>query len=169
MSNALAELMIPSVSPFEPMTRTSLRSISSLSRFSLSLSFALIVQHLQAKKITVQRQQSPHGSHSAPRTVNKGRYQPTAQPVCRWERRALLCFARRLYHIFLPLSSPFLNFSQKYFFAFSSFWYDMNVHRKNSQKSGDFFLENSTPYAFSQKYLPIFVTNGYLQTPPFAV
>ena len=40
--------MIPKDSPSEPIKRTSFAVISSLSRFSLS--FALIVQHLQAKK-----------------------------------------------------------------------------------------------------------------------
>ena len=40
---------MPSVSPSGPMRRTSFALISSLIRFSLS--FALIVQHLQAKKI----------------------------------------------------------------------------------------------------------------------
>ena len=40
---------MPSVSPSAPISRTSFALISSLSRFSLS--FALIVQHLQAKKI----------------------------------------------------------------------------------------------------------------------
>lgn len=54
ISSALDALMIPSVSPSTPIRRTSFAVISSLSRFSLS--FALIVQHLQAKKYTVQRQ-----------------------------------------------------------------------------------------------------------------
>ena len=39
---------MPSVSPSAPISRTSFAVISSLSRFSLS--FALIVKHLQAKK-----------------------------------------------------------------------------------------------------------------------
>ena len=56
--------MIPSVSPSAPIRRTSFAVISSLSRFSFSLSFALIVQHLQAKKITVQRHHISARQHS---------------------------------------------------------------------------------------------------------
>lgn len=134
---------MPSDSPSTPIRRTSFALISSLSRFSLS--FALIVQHLQAKKNTVQRQLSPHG-YSFGRNYAKGEViNPSSQPVRRWERSALLCFTRVLYHIFSALSIPFFNFFTLFLIHLSISWYDMicpseNITKKIAKVYGKFYF-----------------------------
>ena len=115
-SSALDELMIPSVSPSGPISRTSFAVICSLSRVSF-VSFALIIQHLQTKK-SVQRQslRTAFLSHWVMNHINQG------HPMCRGES-GVLCFVFTcvLYHSFLPLSSPFFLFFNIFLFPYSFF------------------------------------------------
>ena len=70
----------------------------------------------------------------------------------RWERSALLCFTRVLYHRFPRLSILFSKFSQKYFFWNSSFWYDKNVYGKTNKKIHQMFCEFLTRMFFHKKF-----------------
>ena len=125
ISNALEELMIPSVSPSTPIRRTSFAVISSLSRFSLS--FALIVQHLQAKKNTVQR----HSLRTATLLTSFAQSYKKRENInphhnrCAGESGAL-CFVLPEYYTtpFRVCQEFFENFSIFLFFPFG-FSYDM--------------------------------------------
>ena len=137
---------MPSVSPSAPMRRTSFAVISSLSRFSLS--FALIVQHLQAKKIPYKDTRSPHG-YPFDTNMPKARLltRSTTGVQVRAESSALF-FTRTLYHIPIRLSSPFSNFFKLFqtFFktAFPYFGTTKmsmeNYHKKDNQNIAKILL-----------------------------
>ena len=151
-----------------PITRTSLKLISSLSRFSLSLSFALIVQHLQAKKIKPYKDSmSPHGSarrNFIAQINRKILTNVTTGAKVRAESSAL--FYPSIIHCFYRFVNPLFK---KFFIFFKAIMYDKNVYRNKQQKTVKKQVVNSILYAFSRIFLPIFVTFEYLQIAIFAV
>jgi hypothetical protein len=105
--------MIPRVSPSAPIRRTSFALISSLSRFSLS--FALIVQHLQAKKKYRTKTQSPHGYPPLPYIkVDKKNINPSRNR--RIGESGVLCFVLPAYY------TPFSPVCQELFENFILFF-----------------------------------------------
>ncbi len=136
----------------EPISRISLAVISSFSR--VSLSFALIVQHLQNKiKIAVQR----HSLRTVPARCQAGKTLSTAVAHLRRGESGGSALFSSYYTIFSPvcqgLSSIFLPYLPLFFSAGgsrsptdrgngrSSIRYDKSVHWKSSQKTG-FRAEN---------------------------
>ena len=137
--------MIPSVSPSAPIRRTSFAVISSLSRFSFSLSFALIVQHLQAKKITVQRHHISARQHSRHSCAKRKTINPRHNR-CAGESGAL-CFVFHAYiiHHRIALVKTFFAFFSTFFKSrfpvFSTTKMSMEkTHKKHRQKACFFLL-----------------------------
>ena len=121
--------MMPRVSPSGPIKRTSFAVISSLSNVSLSL--ALIVQHLQAKKIAVQRQSLRTVTACSQASGNP--YQPRSR-ICAGVRAggSASFFTVILYHFFLALS---IGFSKKIIFIFREVSYDILSIVKSNKKT----------------------------------
>ena len=128
-SNAFDELIIPSVSPSGPIRRTSFAVICSLSR--VSLSFALIVQHLQTKNPYKDRVSA---RHTPPRLRGTSILTEVTQS-CRGESGAL-CFVLLAYYTTdqTVCQVLFLFFSKFFSFAISSFWCDIFVYGKTTKK-----------------------------------
>ena len=139
-SSALDELMMPSVSPSGPISRTSFAVICSFSRVSF-VSFALIIQHLQTKK-SVQRQSLRTASPNYRREfyhINQG------HPLCQGESGAL-CFVLLAYYTtdFSACQYFFQNFLKNIFFwipVFGTTKMSMEKPTKNTSKcSVNFYL-----------------------------
>ena len=117
---------MPKGSPFGPIKRTSLAVIASLSR--VSLSFALIVQHLQAKKLPYKDKVSVRELSAKATDTDHINPRHTCAEV-RAESSALF------YPNIVPhIASDVNSFFKKNLFFSPAVWYDRFVHRKSEQK-----------------------------------